>query len=781
MNFLPFIFVEYMFETRNGSKMFHGRMMKWGSETVLGNTSNDREVFLTNECMNYKLQDIKQSIILEVRKRPWGHHQRKDNANADRIDREKAEERKKKGLPLEYYCKSLYWPERGAFFTLPFDTMGLGSGVCHSCNLKISEEDKNISKVNSSQKGFSYKGTEYSVNDFVYVSPHQFAVESGETETFKGGRNVGLKPYAVCQLLEVVPMETKQSERRSTEVKVQRYFRPDDISPEKAYCSDIREIYYSEETHLLSIEVIEGKCEVRKKIDIPTCSAPAIFDHIFFCEHMYDPSNGSLKQLPAHIKSKFAAMSRDGDVASRKRKGKSKEGENDIEDDKQWEASPEYRLATLDIFAGCGGLSEGLQQAGVSTTKWAIEYEEPAGEAFKLNHAESLMFINNCNVILRAVMEKCGDADDCISTSEAAKLASSLDAKVIDGLPLPGQVDFINGGPPCQGFSGMNRFNQSSWSKVQCEMILAFLSFADYFRPKYFLLENVRNFVSFNKGQTFRLTIASLLQMGYQVRFGILEAGAYGVSQSRKRAFIWAASPEEILPEWPEPMHVFAAPELKITLSEKSQYAAVRSTAYGAPFRAMTVRDTIGDLPDVGNGASKTTLEYGNDPISWFQKKIRVDMAVLTDHISKEMNELNLIRCKKIPKRPGSDWRDLPDEKVKLSTGQMVDLIPWCLPNTAKRHNQWKGLFGRLDWEGNFPTSITDPQPMGKVGMCFHPEQDRILTVRECARSQGFPDNYQFFGNIQHKHRQIGNAVPPPLAYALGRKLKEALDSKRQK
>lgn len=63
----------------------------------------------------------------------------------------------------------------------------------------------------------------------------------------------------------------------------------------------------------------------------------------------------------------------------------------------------------------------------------------------------------------------------------------------------------------------MNRFNQSTWSKVQCEMILAFLSFAEYFRPKFFLLENVRNFVSFNKGQTFRLTLASLLEMGYQV------------------------------------------------------------------------------------------------------------------------------------------------------------------------------------------------------------------------------------------------------------------------
>jgi len=78
----------------------------------------------------------------------------------------------------------------------------------------------------------------------------------------------------------------------------------------------------------------------------------------------------------------------------------------------------------------------------------------------------------------------------------------------------------------------------------------------------------------------------------------------------------------------------------------------------------------------------------------------------------------------------------LLDGQVKLSTGQVVDLIPWCLQNTADQHNQWKGLFGRLDWEGNFPTSITDPHPMGKVGMCFHPEQDRILTVRECSRSQ---------------------------------------------
>ncbi|XP_024038718.1 DNA (cytosine-5)-methyltransferase 1A-like [Citrus clementina] len=547
-----------------------------------------------------------------------------------------------------------------------------------------------------------------------------------------------------------------------------------------------KQVYYSKLVFTVPVTGVEGKCDIRKKHDLAPSDSPTIFEHIFFCEHLYDPDKGTIKQLPPHIETSVLKESVADDTACRKINGKCKEEKHDGAVDKQADAVHKNRLATLDIFAGCGGLSDGLQQAGVSITNSAIEYEQPAGEAFKVNHPEALVFIHNCNVILRAIMSACGDADDCISTPEAAELAAELDEETIKNLPRPGQVDFISGGPPCQllvlcyfqGFSGMNRFNQGSWSKVQCEMILASLSFADYFRPRFFLLENVRNFTSFNKGQTFRLTLASLLQMGYQVRFGVLQAGAYGMSQSRKRAFIWEASPEETLAEWPAPMHVFTGPELKVKLARNSHYAAVRSTANGGPFRAITVRDTIGDLPAVGNGASITTMEYKSEPVPWFQKKIRADMLVLNDHISKAMSELNLMRCQKIPKQPGSDWRVLPSEKVRLSNGQVVDLIPWCLPNTAEKHNQWKGLFGRLDWEGNFPTSVTDPHPMGMVGTCFHPDQDRIITVRECARSQGFYDSYKFVGDIQHKHRQIGNAVPPPLAFALGRKLKEAVEMK---
>ncbi|GFZ03206.1 methyltransferase 1 [Actinidia rufa] len=774
----PIYVVEYMFENSDARKMVHGRLMLRGSQTVLGNTTNEREVFLTNDCLEFELADVIQTVVVETRSRPWGHQYRKTNAANDKIDRERAEDRKRKGLPMEYFCRNVYCPDKGAFFCLQIDSIGLGTGLCQSCKVNQAKSEKEVFKVNSSMTGFTYNGIEYCIHDFVYLGPHHFG-EDEDSSTFKGGRNVGLKPYVICQLLEIEGVKAlKKADPQSIKVKVKRFFRPEDVSAEKAYRSDIQEVYYSEHIMTVALAAIEGKCEVRRKQDLPFIDAPTIFQHIFFCEYFYDHKNGAVKQLPAHVKLSSSKGKAVEDDAIRKKKGKCKEGENCS--DEKMDASSTNCLATLDIFAGCGGLSEGLEKSGVSLTKWAIEYEEPAGEAFNLNHPEALMLVNNCNVILRAIMTACGDVDDCLSTSEAAELAAKLDEKEINNLPRPGQVDFINGGPPCQGFSGMNRFNQSTWSKVQCEMILAFLSFADYFRPKFFLLENVRNIVSFNKGQTFRLTLTSLLEMGYQVRFGILEAGAFGVSQSRKRAFIWAASPEETLPEWPEPMHVFSGPELKITLNGNTQYAAVRSTSTGAPFRSITVRDTIGDLPAVKNGASATTMEYNDEPVSWFQKKIRGDTRVLTDHISKEMNELNLIRCQRIPKCPGSDWRDLPDEKVKLSTGQVVDLIPWCLPNTAKRHNQWKGLFGRLDWEGNFPTSITDPQPMGKVGMCFHPDQDRILTVRECARSQGFPDGYKFAGNIQHKHRQIGNAVPPPLAFALGRKLKEAIEGKCQ-
>ena len=239
----PIYVVEYMFENSNARKMVHGRLMLRGFQTVLGNTANEREVFLTNNCLEFELDDVIQTVVVETRSRPWGHQYRKADAANDKIDRERAEDRKRRGLPMEYFCKSVYCPDKGGFFCLQIDSIGLGTGLCQSCKINQAKSEKEVFKLNSSMTGFTYDGTEYCIHDFAYLGPHHFG-EDEDSSTFKGGRNVGLKPYVICQLLEIEGVKAlKKADPQSIKVKVKRFFRPEDVSAEKAYRSDIQEVF----------------------------------------------------------------------------------------------------------------------------------------------------------------------------------------------------------------------------------------------------------------------------------------------------------------------------------------------------------------------------------------------------------------------------------------------------------------------------------------------------------------------------------------------------------
>lgn len=319
-----------------------------------------------------------------------------------------------------------------------------------------------------------------------------------------------------------------------------------------------------------------------------------------------------------------------------------------------------------------------------------------------------------------------------------------------------------------------------------------------------------------------KLTMRVLVKMGYQCTFGVLQAGNYGVAQTRRRAIILAAAPGEKLPYYPEPTHAFSprACQLSVVVDNK-KFTSNCQWVESSPLRTITVRDTMSDLPEIRNGHRKEEMSYGTEPESHFQRLIRGNQyqPILRDHICKDMAPLIEARIKHIPTAPGSDWRDLPNIKVPLSEGtskilqythpdkkqgrsstgavrgvcscaagkacdpmdrQYNTLIPWCLPHTGNRHNHWAGLYGRVEWDGFFSTTVTNPEPMGKQGRVLHPEQTRVVSVRECARSQGFPDTYRFYGSLLEKHRQIGNAVPPPMARAIGLEILRCLSAKEK-
>lgn len=753
-------------EERNNTKKkkVQVRKMVTGGATVLGDAASRAELFLTTEVETFLVEEIVGKVKASRMQRAWDVTKRVAHFEEDVALR----------AGSEHFWRREYVPLQGMFRDAPLD---LKLGTFLRSNAEKSNHVGEVTDTNA----VTVDGVNYKLGDFVFVSVDAFdqlpEAQNGVVELpeylansrHHKGSNGGLRAWGIGRLVEV--------NQKKSMVTLQRYWRPEDISRDLAYASpSFYDVYAGNERIKVSVEKVMGPAQViahpPHMNDSNARSRTGLAMDVFYCIGSFCREAG----IPcSDVPEDLPTLS---DMERKLRTNKNDDSSNDDEErfNRQGDG---IALATMDIFAGCGGLTRGLHQTRAAYTKWAIEYESPAAEAFKLNNPHAAVFCNNCNVLLYAAMNKAGLSSDCLASEEACTEAASLSAADVEALPLPGQVDFICGGPPCQGYSGMNRFNKGNWSMVQNSMVMAFLSYADFYRPRYFLLENVRNFVSHNKSFTFRLTLRTLLDMGYQVRFGVLNAGNYGVAQSRKRTFIWAAAPGEALPDWPKPMHAFKSPQLTINLPGNVAYTAVPQVD-GAPLRPITVKDAIRDLPPIENGHDVQEMSYSGQPVSAFQRNIRGNSTLLTDHISKTMNELNLERCRCIPKnRPGADWRVLEeivkaDPSRELFKGQ--PLVPWCLPNTADRHNGWRGLFGRLDWNGHFPTSTTDPQPMGKVGQVFHPEQDRIVSVRECARAQGFPDCHRFAGTVQNKHRQVGNAVPPPLAAALGRQLRKALE-----
>ncbi|KAF9792170.1 S-adenosyl-L-methionine-dependent methyltransferase [Thelephora terrestris] len=432
-------------------------------------------------------------------------------------------------------------------------------------------------------------------------------------------------------------------------------------------------------------------------------------------------------------------------------------------------------LRGLELFAGAGGFGTGIAQSGHVKTLWAIEWDEPAAITYWLNHQDTQVFNQDCNLFLSNAISH--------STLEA------LDGKSHQ-LPQPGDVEIIFGGPPCQAFSG------KAFKKKQDDP-----SYVEYYRPKYFMLENVerminhplaaelvnKRFVGGVSQGMLKLITASLASLGYQHQIALLQAGRYGVPQNRERIIILASRGDIPLPDFPLPTHTFNRRATRKKLANGEELQPIQRSGSNhpllhnclcAPLPPVTVNDYLDDLP-VFNWDEQMPADwigfpkpvhYASPPNNTYQYHMRDGRLRVSQHYTKRYNRVTAERVINIPLSPGANHSDLPE--VLKFIPEFKDGKPY------KRHTQ---TFGRLDGDGYISTLLTDGPNPSSIVKSIHPNQNRVLTVREYARLQGFPDSYMFGNESDHpssatteQFRQIGNAVPVPLAAALGRAIGKA-------
>jgi DNA (cytosine-5)-methyltransferase 1 len=254
-----------------------------------------------------------------------------------------------------------------------------------------------------------------------------------------------------------------------------------------------------------------------------------------------------------------------------------------------------------------------------------------------------------------------------------------------------------------------------------------YLRIVDGLLPEWVVMENVTGITSVGNGGAVKEIFVGLQELGYDVEVRTLKAEEYGVPQERRRVF-FVANRKGLKFFWPDPK-------------------------YGPGRRPyVTVWDAIGDLPELRNGEELSNKAPINSPQSEYQRFLRSESECFENHNAPKLGSINLERMKFIGE--GGSWRDLP-----------VELLPEGMKR-ARRSDHTK-RYGRLRRDGLASTILTKCDL--HWGAYIHPTQDRILTVREAARLQSFPDKIVFSGSRTEQYVQVGNAVPPLLGLEIGK------------
>lgn len=389
------------------------------------------------------------------------------------------------------------------------------------------------------------------------------------------------------------------------------------------------------------------------------------------------------------------------------------------------------KYKTIDLFCGAGGITEGFREAGFSCL-YGNDIMKDAIKTFSVNHPKA------------------------IADNRPIELVNPKEIR--NELKLvPGDLDVLVGGPPCQGFSinAPERFLKDPRNKL----FKQYAKFLLEFKPKSFVFENVPGLLSLGDSKIFHQIIKEFSDLGYKVTAKILFAAHYGVPQERWRLIILGSLFNEI--PHPEPTHYAHG---------RPNFNGGSSMIFRLPDidpkhlkKAVTVAEAINDLPELEMGEGAEEIKYDKKAHSAYSQKMRNPKGITYNHFAAKLSKQNIERMKHIP--PGGSWRDIPHE-----------LLPAGMQR-ARRSDHTK-RYGRLNPNGLSGTVLTKCDP--HWGAAFLPNQNRALTVREAARFQSFPDAYRFIGSRVSQYEQVGNAVPVLMAKAIALRIRNHLVSKKK-
>jgi DNA (cytosine-5)-methyltransferase 1 len=415
-----------------------------------------------------------------------------------------------------------------------------------------------------------------------------------------------------------------------------------------------------------------------------------------------------------------------------------------------------------DCFSGAGGLSLGLQAAGLEQ-RFAVENNRESQRSFMLSHPPSAKLYRESVVTF------------------LAQLRAGT-----DGYPCRGEIDVLAGGSPCQPYSLANRHSIHR-DDDRTELVFTFLDILEHLEPTFFMLENVPPFLTGHRHHIATKSvpsplprvIARLLELGYQARVVLTCSAHYGVPQARQRVFVLASKRGHPLPKAPPPVVHYRHSRGVPGTNDFGQVFIESNESLPTPEDAeMSVLGAIEDLNPLSVDRSVDSAVQNEPPCPHIQS-LFLEEAEERDEGDTAVNSRN------------STANTEPTDKVAV-LGDDVSLYARAPRNAFQKrmrsrldgtrldvnaylHNHWVEMHKDVGGAEHAAKALAAsaaafPTVLGR-STCLHPLYQRPFTVRERARACALPDWVELRGNLAQQATQVGNLVPPPVAEAFGREL----------